>query len=263
MAKFNLENAKLLIEFAIRAYQDENELNLDELGFELVKFLNNDKTDTQGFICKDESRLIIAFRGTTSLRDAWTDVQISKKIFPRLGFFRRVFSIRSILKAKAHEGFFRSYLSIREELMELVNSQLKEKEYDIYLTGHSLGGSLATIAALDFARETKMNITNYTFGAPKVGNKRFVKYYNKKVKDTYRVVNDEDPIPSIPGFSFKHVKNGVLIDEKTTIKINPGLLERMEKGLESVWNAVTMQTVQEHSSHNYKLLLNGIIEIKG
>lgn len=262
MAEFNLETAKLLIDFAIKSYKDEEELNLEESGFILVKYIDNQDSDTQGFIAKDENRIIISFRGTSSLHDAWTDVQISKLIFPSLKLLRRIFSIRSIFKSKAHEGFFNSYSSVRDELLEIIKDQLKEKDYHIYLTGHSLGGALATLAALDLQKETTAKISNYTFGAPKVGNKRFVKYYNKKVKDTFRVVNDEDPIPSIPGFSFKHVKNSALIDDRTTIRINPGIIERMEKGLEGLWNTISMQAVKEHSSNNYKLLLDGIQEIK-
>ncbi len=262
MIKFDLETAKFLVDFAIRAYNSEEELNLEELGFQLVKFIDNKNTDTQGFIAKDETRLIIAFRGTSSLKDAWTDIQISKKVFPSLGILSRIFSIKSLLKAKAHEGFFRTYDSISDQVLDTIEKQLMEKDYKIFLTGHSLGGALATLASLDLRKSKKYEVTNYTFGAPKVGNKRFVKYYNKQVKDSYRVVNDEDPIPSIPGFTFKHVKNGALIDEKKTIKINPGILERMEKGLEGLWNTISLQAVKEHSSHNYKLLLNGIEEIK-
>lgn len=262
MAQFNLDTAKLLIDFAIKGYKDEGELNLEENGFQLIKFIDNKESDTQGFVAKDENRIIIAFRGTSSLHDAWTDIQISKLIFPSLNFFRRIFSIRSIFKAKAHQGFFNSYISVRDELLKIIDDQLIEKDYHIYLTGHSLGGALATLAALDLQVKTKAKITNYTFGSPKVGNKRFVRYYNKKVKDTYRVVNDEDPVPSIPGFSFKHVKNSALIDDRTTIRVNPGIIERMEKGLEGLWNTISMQAVKEHSSNNYKLLLDGIHEIK-
>lgn len=262
MAKFSLETAQFLVDFAIRAYNDETELNLNEIGFELVKFIDNKDSDTQGFVAKSDNRMVIAFRGTSSLQDAWTDIQISKETFPKLGFFRRLISIRSMLRTKAHHGFFNSYVSVRRELMEIVEELLKDQNYDIYLTGHSLGGALATIAALDLSRDTKARITNYTFGAPKVGNKRFVRYYNKKVKDTFRVVNDEDPIPSIPGFTFKHVKNSALIDERTTIKINPSFIERIEKGMEGLWNTISMQAAKEHSSHNYRLLLQGIEEIK-
>ncbi|XP_058747257.1 uncharacterized protein LOC131620269 isoform X2 [Vicia villosa] len=38
----------------------------------------------------------------------------------------------------------------------------------------------------------------YNFGSPRVGNKRFAEVYNEKVKDSWRVVNHRDIIPTIP-----------------------------------------------------------------
>lgn len=50
----------------------------------------------------------------------------------------------------------------------------------IYYTGHSLGGAMASIAALKleeegYARGIKLLV--YTFGQPRVGNRRFARYH--------------------------------------------------------------------------------------
>lgn len=51
----------------------------------------------------------------------------------------------------AHSGFLEAYNEIRHELQDAVQSALLEAgpRARLYLTGHSLGGALATLAALD------------------------------------------------------------------------------------------------------------------
>ena len=84
----------------------------------------------------------------------------------------------------------------------------------IYCTGHSLGGALATLAAYDISRAMEwvakpVKVICYTFGAPRIGNYAFAETYNKLVPETWNVVNDQvkpffpTPVPS--HMSFKQV----------------------------------------------------------
>jgi hypothetical protein len=66
----------------------------------------------------------------------------------------------------------------------------------VYVTGHSLGGALANLAAYDIAKALKgcKNLTKvvcYTFGAPRTGNHSFARDYNKVVPDTWSIINDQ------------------------------------------------------------------------
>lgn len=46
------------------------------------------------------------------------------------------------------------------------------QEWHLYVTGHSLGGALATLATLDHRRRyPTANVTMYNFGSPRVGNR--------------------------------------------------------------------------------------------
>ncbi len=71
--------------------------------------------------------------------------------------------------------------------------------------GHSLGGALATLAALDARRAcpdaTKLDISCYTFGAPRTGNHAFAREYNKAVPDTWGIINDQAS-PAAHGESY-------------------------------------------------------------
>lgn len=54
---------------------------------------------------------------------------------------------------KIHKGFWQTYLTIRERLVNSV-AELKKKyqSASVLVTGHSMGGGMATFAALDFQK---------------------------------------------------------------------------------------------------------------
>jgi hypothetical protein len=68
----------------------------------------------------------------------------------------------------------------------------------IRLTGHSLGGAIATIAAVRF-RLRGYKVELVTFGSPRVGNSYFRTFAQGEIGDVQaRFVNMGDPIPSYP-----------------------------------------------------------------
>ena len=74
--------------------------------------------------------------------------------------------------------------------------------------GHSLGGALATLAAVFTKRIFyEVECSMYNFGSPRVGNHQFAKEYNEAVPDSWRLVNDRDVITGVPKFFFvfKHI----------------------------------------------------------
>ena len=60
------------------------------------------------------------------------------------------------------------------------------------LSGHSLGGALATLAAHDLQLEFGFgpNLHCYTFGAPRTGNHAFATESGRLVPETWHVIND-------------------------------------------------------------------------
>jgi len=69
---------------------------------------------------------------------------------------------------------------------------------EILVTGHSLGGCLASVLApsLAFRMGSANNLKVYTFAAPSAGNRDFADYYNRLFTDrSYRVYNDIDIVP--------------------------------------------------------------------
>jgi hypothetical protein len=87
---------------------------------------------------------------------------------------------------------------------------------EIFVTGHSLGGCLASVLAPSLAQQlgTANKFKVYTFAAPSAGNRDFANYYNRLFTDTtatstaYRVFNDLDIVPeswaTLPAIARKY-----------------------------------------------------------
>src|SRR6266852_6906199 len=65
--------------------------------------------------------------------------------------------------------------------------------------GHSLGGALATLQALDAAaNSTFKSPTVYTYASPRTGDGQFASTYNRMVPNTFRIANRVDLVPKLP-----------------------------------------------------------------
>jgi hypothetical protein len=69
----------------------------------------------------------------------------------------------------------------------------------ITICGHSLGGSLVTLLALDVAANTTFtNPTVYSYASPRTGDTAFTNMYNHMVPSTFRIANRMDIVPKLP-----------------------------------------------------------------
>lgn len=67
------------------------------------------------------------------------------------------------------------------------------------ICGHSLGGALATLLALDTAANTEFkHPTVYTYASPRTGGPLFVSTYNQVVPNTIRIAGRLDLVPKLP-----------------------------------------------------------------
>jgi hypothetical protein len=65
--------------------------------------------------------------------------------------------------------------------------------------GHSLGGALATLLALDLAANTGFSHpVVYTYASPRTGDSLFVSTFNQVVTNSYRIENRLDIVPKLP-----------------------------------------------------------------
>jgi hypothetical protein len=106
-----------------------------------------------------------------------------------------------------HTGFMTSWRNTRCTVVPHVEAALKDNPgYELTLVGHSLGGAVAALAALEFqARGWEPHVT--TFGEPRVGNKAFNRFLDERfnldadsAEDALyrRVTHVDDPVPLLP-----------------------------------------------------------------
>nr|XP_018627638.1 uncharacterized protein LOC104100231 isoform X2 [Nicotiana tomentosiformis] len=159
--------------------------------FDKLCFLDNESTDTQVALWRDSARkrLVVAFRGTEQTK--WKDLLTDLMLVPA-GFNPERIGGDFKQEVQVHSGFLSAYDSVRIRLISLVKQAIGYRdddldppnEWSVYVTGHSLGGALATLLALELsssqlAKRGAISVTMYNFGSPRVGNKKFAEVYNE------------------------------------------------------------------------------------
>lgn len=166
-------------------------------GFRKVASLDSAEYPYLGFIVESRNEIIVAFRGSERFIDFITDLDWLQDPYPYVPN-----------SGRTDRGFNKVYNSIREDLIYHLKQLSPNKV--LYITGHSLGGAVATLAALDLAVNTSFTEPHvYTYASPRVGNRDFVESYNGIVKNSVRVFNISDIVPRLPPaeipFSYRHV----------------------------------------------------------
>jgi len=146
-----------------------------------------------GFVLTSKTANIIIFRGTQRTTEWIGDILLFQKGYE--GF----------ANSKIHSGFANIYKDLAQQTREIA-SQLNPS-LPCYISGHSLGSALATLAAVDIALKVpklKEQIRLYTYGGPRVGNPNFAQMHSQMVPNSYRIFNLADSIPLSPPTIFRH-----------------------------------------------------------
>lgn len=57
---------------------------------------------------------------------------------------------------QVHAGFYKSWLSVRDTVMKTVDACTGgEKDWHVYVTGHSLGGALAQLCTFELSKRER------------------------------------------------------------------------------------------------------------
>ncbi|CBZ23902.1 conserved hypothetical protein, partial [Leishmania mexicana MHOM/GT/2001/U1103] len=124
----------------------------------------------------------------------------------------------------------------------------------VYVTGHSLGGALASLCAYTLRRMLLLiqypepDLVVYTFGQPRIGNSVFKQYYNRAVPCTFRVVNESDAVSGFNFFGGHHVGVQVNIDRHGNYICKPMYIERMFRPTRGRGFALANHTISAYAS---------------
>ena len=169
--------------FALAAYR-WSEPDPRNLCTNKVTPFSDPSSGTEGFVGSDGDMTIVAFAGSDSLKDWMTNAQCQMTEIELPGdYFLQV-----------HKGFYSAYSTVGDRVQSLIEEHSEGKTKRLIFTGHSLGGALATLAALK-CRVLDQPHKVITFGAPRVGSLALASYMRKNV---IRVVGGGDPIPHTP-----------------------------------------------------------------
>jgi len=197
--------------------------------YELCCFVSHQETGcTAGIYRSTElKKIVLAFRGTCAPVDLITDISLMQTPW--------VEGEADDTALMVHKGFRGSLQSISRRMKELalVAAGGDIEDWEVLITGHSLGGALASLCAADLAQygldagrglptqaptqpwwgrlingkqqEATLTVPRakeikmYSFGAPRVGNTAFVTHFESLgMKDVYRVVNGKDVVARLP-----------------------------------------------------------------
>jgi len=103
---------------------------------------------------------------------------------------------------------------IQKKLLEIYSNY---SNYDIYFTGYSLGGAIATLASYIIARELKsIDITTVSFGSPRIGNDKWAQSFDKTQKlKKYRITTNKDVLTALPIIGYNHVGTNIILENDT------------------------------------------------
>ncbi|XP_065179906.1 uncharacterized protein LOC135810344 [Sycon ciliatum] len=138
------------------------------------------------------SALVVAFRGTDG-PNAKNWFKVNLKIGKRTptGLFTSA--------GKVHRGFYNAYMALRSRVWDLVRrGRAMYRTSRVYVTGHSMGGALAVLAALDLKVNRRMDVRMINFGAPRVGSPCFARYYSQRLTNSLRIAHKWDPVTLVP-----------------------------------------------------------------
>ncbi|MGC6418466.1 MAG: lipase family protein [Bradymonadia bacterium] len=179
-------------------------------GFDRVEFLNNRSTSTQGVLAFHRKFTLLAFRGS-ELGRKWFTGPLTRPKLQReslISMFKDWVTTDANMKqvpagrrlgnrGKIHRGFKKAAESVLDSLIRSIQKSGR-KQNPIFVTGHSLGGAVATLTALGLKIARLPVKALYAHAPPRVGDLAFRTSFLRSGIKSFRTINQRDPIPVFP-----------------------------------------------------------------
>ncbi len=167
-------------------------------GYPHVRFF--DVETTQCFVAADTQTVVVCFRGTEANRyeDWLADLDMELVVGP--------------LDGRVHEGFYDALSCVWQLIDREVTRLLAAGPRRLWVTGHSLGAALATLAVARWLEAGCAVRGLYTFGQPRTGDNAFARNFDFLFRPhTFRIVNDQDVVTQTPPSALGYQHLGTLI----------------------------------------------------
>ena len=168
---------------------------VEPLGFDQIELFNRD--GSQAYLFASHTDAVIVCRGTQP--NEWNDIKADVDAV----------SVVAETVGRVHRGFKQEV----DDLWPELEKTLVSNEKTLWFAGHSLGGAMATICAgrCFLSHIPSMPHSLYTYGSPRVGNKRYINYCEL---DHIRWVNNNDIVTRSPPalFGYRHTGQEMYLD---------------------------------------------------
>jgi hypothetical protein len=176
-----------------------------------------------GYVVRENltGAILICIRGTQTPREWLANFTAVPNTFSEAPEFGLV-----------HLGFERMSRSVRLSIQQLLGGVPFETR--ITVLGHSLGGAMATLTAVDLMRNFgRSRIDVCTVGGPRVGKFIFRRRFNREIPECFRVTNQFDVVPHVPSLitGWNHVGEEIEVDGNVD---NPHSLNAYLQGLRNI-----------------------------
>lgn len=229
-------------------YLDGPQLDLELQTFFLTGQLRSVGNDTQYIYAKGAEFDVLICRGTEGkLADIRTDAQCPFVTWPAGS------------NCRAHQGFS----SQADAILADLKTQCPDAGMlrPLWITGHSLGGALAVLCALQLSKISACKLAGVvTFGQPKVGDTLLAQAINQQLLPFYRrYVNQRDIVPKLPPLpDYRHCGQLFYFDDLDQLQLNPPrwlmLLDQVLFTADQA-EAALRQHLDDHKMKSYVALL--------
>jgi hypothetical protein len=192
-------------------------------GFIPTKLITDEASDTAGYIgyIKEQSTIYVAVRGTVSYIN-WVD---------NIDALQVPFNHTECSGCLVHAGFNYAWNQVATKVVHDVMALHRDfPDYSIVVTGHSLGGALASLCALTLQEvfNADASVSNqftlramqklhvvpkirlFTFGAPRFCNEAMATYISRILPDKNRITHFKDIVPHCPTFlRYTHIEGNI------------------------------------------------------
>jgi triacylglycerol lipase len=202
-------------------------LKSEDDGFLDVKGFS--KKSAQGCVIEHQDYLCFGFRGTDEIADWLDNFAVSRE---------------SALFGEFHSGFWHSTEDLFGDMMKRYRAIRASAPTDeegnrlrrpLFITGHSLGGAMATITAAHFVYHDLPFMAAYTFGQPRAMTYDTARIFNSWTSNRfYRFHNNNDLVPRVPGriMGYSHVGQLIYIKSDGELHNDAGFWLRFLDAIE-------------------------------
>merc|ERR1712046_349913 len=113
--------------------------------------------------------------------------------------FKKSYPIEQFPAAGVHHGFWDAWKSLEPAVVAAISKVMAPYgNSHVYVTGHSLGASIASDAALDLKLTHGWDTSVVNFGSPRTGDHKYMRAVSQEVPTFWRVTHDDDIVPRAP-----------------------------------------------------------------